>query len=91
MEFRVLEREKGSLQLEVTNPDDTIIYPLIGELLADDAVEDARYITGHPLLDKPKIFVRVKEGRPQTALKRAAERLAGRYREARELFAGALK
>ncbi len=86
MDLKLVEKEKNSLKIEVTNPDDTLIYPLISELLRDEKVEDARYITGHPLLDKPQIFVRVSEGRPQTAIKRAAEKLAARYKEAKELF-----
>lgn len=91
MDLKVLAKEKDSLKIEVTNPDDTVIYPLINELLADDKVEDARYITGHPLLDKPSILIRVKEGRPQTALKRAAERLAERYQSIRTMLQASTK
>lgn len=86
MDLKLVDKEKNSVKIEVTNPDDTLIYPLISELLRDAKVEDARYITGHPLLDKPHIIVRVSEGQPQAAIKRAAETLAGKYREAKELF-----
>ncbi len=91
MELKVLAKDKDSLKIEVINPDDTVIYPLINELLADEKVEDARYITGHPLLDKPSIVVRVKEGKPQTALKRAAERLAERYEQVQAALRSATK
>ncbi len=80
MELRVLEQKKKSLKLEVVNPDDTVIYPLINHLLTEDAVVDARYITGHPLLDKPSILVRVKEGEPKEVMKKVARALARSYK-----------
>ncbi len=80
MELRVLEEKKKSLKLEVVNPDDTIIYPLISRLLMDDDVTDARYITGHPLLDKPSILVKVKQGPPKEVMKKAARALATSYK-----------
>jgi DNA-directed RNA polymerase subunit L len=41
---------------------------------------------GHPLLENPKLIVRVKEGKPQNALKRAAKALANKYKECLTLF-----
>ena len=76
MELKLVEKTKDSIKVEVTEADPTLFYPLVSELLRDSVVEDARYITGHPLLDKPVIYVKVKKGRPQTALKRAAKKLA---------------
>lgn len=80
MELRVLEEEKKSLKLEVVNPDDTVIYPLISHLLKEDDVVDARYITGHPMLDKPSILVTVKDGSPREVLKKVARSLAQMYK-----------
>jgi len=86
MEFRPLEKEKNTLRLEIDAPDDTIIYPLIGELLKDDDVAEAKYSVGHPQLDKPVLYVRTKKGNPTAAIKRASDNLAGQFREARKLF-----
>lgn len=94
MELRILEREKKVLTVEVVSPDDTVIYPLISHLLKDDRVEDARYVIGHPFLDKPTIVVRVKRGKkdnPETVLQEAASGLAGKYGEMREQFQAALE
>lgn len=85
MELKLLEKKKDSIKLEIQDPDETLIYPLIHELLQDKNVADARYITGHPQLDKPVLFVAVKEGKPQAALKKAAKSLANQFAEARQL------
>jgi len=85
MEFKLLEKKKDSIKLEIKDPDETLIYPLVHELLQDKNVADARYVTGHPQLDRPTLVVEVKEGKPQAALKKAAKSLANQFLEARQL------
>lgn len=85
MEFKLLEKKKDSIKVEIQDADETLIYPLIHELLQDKNVADARYVTGHPQLDKSTLVVEVKEGKPQAALKKAAKSLTNRFTEAREL------
>lgn len=91
MEMRVLDKDKNALRLEIDGPDDTVIYPLINELLKDADVDEAKYSVGHPQLDKPVLYVRTKKGKPQAAIKKAAESLAGQFREAKTLFEAELK
>jgi DNA-directed RNA polymerase subunit L len=91
MELRVLEKEKKALTVEVVNPDDTVIYPLISHLLKDKRVEDARYVVGHPFLDKPTIIVRVKKDKPEDVLREVAAGLATQYGDMWEQVAEALK
>jgi len=86
MQLRLLEKHKDSVRIEILNPDDTVIYPLITALLKDPDVEDALYYTGHPQLDKPVLTVKVKKGNPQTALKRVAEGLASEFGGAKQLL-----
>ncbi len=86
MQLRLLEKQKDSLRVEVTNPDDTLVQPLIAALLKDDDVADALYYSGHPQLDKPVLTVRTKKGSPQAALKRAAKGLADQYAEVKKLL-----
>ncbi len=86
MQLRLLEKQKDSLRVEVTNPDDTLIQPLLIALLKDEDVADALYYSGHPQLDKPVLTVRTKKGSPQAALKRAAKGLAEDYAGARKLL-----
>jgi len=85
MEFKLLEKKKDTIKVEIMNADETLIYPLIHELLQDKNVADARFSTGHPQLDKSILIVEVKEGKPQAALKKAAKSLANQFSEAREL------
>lgn len=85
MEFKLLEKKKDSIKVEIVDPDETLIDPLIHELLQDKNVADARFVTGHPQLDKPVLTVEVKEGKPQAALKKAAKSLANQFTEARQL------
>jgi len=85
MEFKLIEKKKNSIKVEVKDPDETLVYPLIHELLQDKNVTDARYVTGHPQLDKATLSVEVKEGKPQAALKKAAKSLANHFVEARQL------
>lgn len=91
MEFRTLEKEKNTVRLEIESPDDTVIYPLIGELLKDEDVVEAKYSVGHPQLDKPVLYVKTKRGSPSSAIRRASDNLAGQFREARKLFEAKLK
>lgn len=86
MEFKLVEKKKDSIKVEILDTDETLIYPLIHELLQDKNVADARYTTGHPQLDKPVLQVRVNDGKPQAALKKAAKSLVNQYIEARQLI-----
>jgi len=84
MEFKLLEKKKDSIRVEIKDADETLIYPLMHELLQDKNVVDARFTTGHPQLDKAILMVEVKEGKPQAALKKAAKALANQFLEARQ-------
>mgnify|MGYP001563781943 CR=1 FL=1 len=90
MELNLLEKDKTSIKIEIINPEETLIYPLVSTLLQDEDVSDAQYYTGHPQLDKPVLYVRTKKNPPQAALKRAAEALAGQFRDAKALVEKAL-
>lgn len=73
MDISLISKDKNSMEIEIRGENETLLTPLKQRLLNDDKVEFATFIIGHPLLDNPKLFVRVKEGKPQTALKRAAK------------------
>ena len=77
--FKVLEKEKDSITLEMMNYDNTLLRPLMDEILKDEQVKEARYFIKHPIIDNPKIFIKVKSGKPQAALKRSVKRLSKVY------------
>lgn len=84
MELHFLEKDKDSITVQIRDANMTVIQPLINELLEDDGVAEVKYNTGHPELDLPVLYVKVKSGKPQTALKRAAKTISNEFREARE-------
>ncbi|TLZ62547.1 MAG: hypothetical protein E6K13_05585 [Methanobacteriota archaeon] len=86
MDLKLLEKQKTSIKVEIVHPDETLIYPLVTALLKDEDVADAQYVTGHPQLDKPVLFVKTKKGEAQAALTRAAQGLSDRYRETKGLL-----
>jgi DNA-directed RNA polymerase subunit L len=47
-------------------------------------VSEVKYTAGTPHLEHPTLYVRVKAGKPQTALKRASKSLANEIKETRE-------
>lgn len=86
MELKLLNKTKDTIEIEIAGEDETLLYPLQQRLVQDESVEYATYIMGHPLLDQPKLVVKVQEGKPQNALKRAAKALANENKEFLTLF-----
>jgi len=62
MEFKVLERTENVLEVKVRDADETVMYPLIEQLLQDERVTDATYSVEHQELDDPILKMEVKEG-----------------------------
>jgi DNA-directed RNA polymerase subunit L len=54
-------------------------------------IAEVKYTAGHPDLEIPTLYVKVKSGKPQTALKRAAKALSNEFKEAREKLEKDLK
>ncbi len=77
--LKVVEKEKDSITLEMLRYDNTILRPVVEELLKDEQVLESRYFIKHPVIDNPQIYVRVKSGKPQAAVKRAIKKLSKTY------------
>ncbi|MGC8663610.1 MAG: DNA-directed RNA polymerase subunit L [Thermoplasmata archaeon] len=75
LSFKVVNKGKDFIELEVVNSDNTILRPLIEELSRDPMVLETKYHIEHPVLDNPKIYIKVKEGKPQAAVKRALKKI----------------
>jgi DNA-directed RNA polymerase subunit L len=75
MEVRVLSKTDKSIEVEVVGENETLLNLLKQRLLVSPDVESATYLIGHPLLDQPKLFVQVRKGKPEAALKAAAKEL----------------
>ncbi len=75
MSFQIIEKEKDSIKLEIVNSDNTILRPLIEEISKDPMVDEITYHIDHPTLDNPVLYIKVKEGKPQNAVKRGLNKL----------------
>jgi DNA-directed RNA polymerase subunit L len=83
MNVNLLKKEKDTMEIEIAGEDDTLLAPLFTQLLQDDKVDFTTYRRAHLQLDNPVLVVRVTEGKPQMALKRAAKAIANDYKELR--------
>ena len=64
MELRLVDKNKTELEIEIIDSDVTLITPLVEELLKDPKVDTAMYRQGHPGLDIPRLYLKVKSGKP---------------------------
>ena len=77
MDIVLIDKGKDHIEVLVGDPADAVLLePLKEILLADPTVDIATYDSDHPMYGKKRIFVRVKSGKPQNALKRALKELA---------------
>ncbi len=72
MELELISKDKRSIEVKVPKTAETLILPLEHELIADSKTEYAAFTKEHPFLGDPLLRIRVKDGKPQTALKRAS-------------------
>ncbi len=86
MEFKIISKEKNEMVLEILNADRTLLIPLVEELNKDDMVEEAIYHYEHPYLENPTLKIKVKSGKPQAAIKRAAKKLEKVFEEMEKDF-----
>ncbi len=79
--LEIVEKQKKSIKLKMLHYDNTLLKPLIEEILKDDMVEEARYYIRHPVIDDPEIIIKVKGGSPQAALNRSIKRLSKNFED----------
>jgi len=79
MELNLAEKTKDSITIRIKDTDMTLITPLL-HILSDDAnVSIVRYADEHPELEDPILFVSVKKGTPEEAIKKAATAISEYY------------
>ncbi len=85
MELKVVSKDKNTIEIELEK-DETFVSALREKLVSDENVENAICSTGHPMIDKPKIFVRVKKGKPESALEKAVKKLGKEIEDFKTAF-----
>jgi len=86
MELKVVKEDEKTLVLELKGQNTTLTSLIKDELWNDKNVSEAAQIKEHPYLSEPKVFVKVKRGKPITALKKATVRLISHLDEFKDKF-----
>jgi DNA-directed RNA polymerase subunit L len=72
LEIVLINKGKDHIEVLVDDPTGSVLLePLKERLLADPTVDIATYDSDHPMYGKKHLYVRVKSGKPQNAVKRA--------------------
>jgi DNA-directed RNA polymerase subunit L len=90
MKVRILERGERSLKIEIIGEGHTFCNLLRDFLLRNPDVEFAAYRIDHPLVSNPVFYVRTKDGRPEEALRKAAEDMVVALEDFKKIFSSAL-
>jgi DNA-directed RNA polymerase subunit L len=83
---KVISRTKDTLEIELQGANDTLVQPLIERLQNDDDVAMAHHSVNHLIADPPKIYIKMKSGTPQAALKRAIKSIVNEYKAMEEAY-----
>jgi DNA-directed RNA polymerase subunit L len=73
MKINITKQEKGYMEFEFSGEGHTLLNLLQSSLLADADVQLAGYSKPHPLMDRSKLFIKLRKGDDMLdALRRAA-------------------
>ena len=75
MELKTIKKTTKELELEISGETETLLNPITEVLLEYDTVDYASYISDHPESNKRRLYIRVKKGKPEDALKKAVKQL----------------
>ena len=88
MKLNIIKEEEGYIEVEFGGESHTLLNLLQTSLLEDPAVEMAGYTRPHPLMDRSRLFIRLREkkGDVKKILKRAADNAEAKLNEFDEGF-----
>lgn len=87
MKVNVVKQEGSYMEMEFSGEGHTLLNLLQESLLEEEDVEMAGYSKPHPLMDRSKLFIRLRKGEEHLdAVKRAVERADGKLNEFLEMF-----
>jgi len=75
MEIKPIKKTKKELELEIIGEDETLLNPIKQRLLEENEVEYAEYFIDHPLIGKPKLYLKTKKENPIEVLKKTVKSL----------------
>jgi DNA-directed RNA polymerase subunit L len=87
MKINIVKQEDKYMEMEFSGEGHTLLNLLQESLLEDSNVEMAGYSKPHPLMDRSKLFIRLKRGeRHLDAVKKAVAKADGKLDEFLEEF-----
>lgn len=75
MELKTIKKSAKELEIEIIGETETILNPITEVLLQNNDVEYASYLTDHPDSNSRRLYLRVKNGKPEEILKKAVKQL----------------
>ena len=81
MDLKTIKKTKTELEIEVIDENETILNPITHILSENEDVDYAACMLDHPLSNKRRLFVRVKKGSPDEAIKKAVKYLDGEIKK----------
>ena len=91
MELKNIKKTAKELEIEIIGENETILNPITEVLLQDKDVDYASYLTDHPQSPKRRLYIRVKKGKPEDALKKAVKYLEDEVKTFSKDFNGKVK
>ena len=79
MELTLVEKTKDSVKIRIKDADMTLITPLLNKLSDDPDISTVRYVDKHPELEYPVLLVSAERGKPEEAIKKAADSISEYY------------
>lgn len=87
MKINVVKQEGEYMEIEFSGEGHTLLNLLQESLIEDENVEMAGYSKPHPLMDRSKLFIRLKKGEKHLdTVKQAVKRADGKLDEFLEEF-----
>jgi DNA-directed RNA polymerase subunit L len=87
MELKTIKKTTKELEVEITGETETLLNPITEVLLEYDDVDYASYMSNHPESNKRRLYIRVKKGKPEDALKKAVKQLEAEIKSFSKIFA----
>jgi len=91
MKLKILMKTGNEIKLEIEGEGHSFCNALQKVLLSEETIDTTGYTIAHPLTANPVIHIRTLKGRPETALRNAAEKLQKKTKQLNEAFEKALK
>ncbi len=86
MELKTIKKTAKELELEITGENETMLNPIIEVLFKNKDVDFATYMADHSESPKRRLFIRVKQGKPEDALAKAVKQLQDEVKEFSKTF-----